>query len=342
MKKHLLFASLLIAGSGFSQLTLTNEPAIGAYANMYLCDSAAPSYSAVTGTGVTWDYSGAAGYPGETRMISVVDPSTTPNASNFTGATKAVVIEDFLTSYWSSTASARNSQGFVFEEPNLGTVKAVYNDDAELLANYPFAYGNTTSDIFAGTLYFTFNNLPMSPDATGTARAAIDGSGTLILNSTTTLNNVIRYKLVDTTNATIPFIGQAKLARTQYEYYTAAGGLPVFTYTYAKITAGAGVLGEFTVVLNSASPDPGTASLTENNAAQFNIYPNPAKESLTIQGDFNGATSATILDQSGKTVKTIAAVATGASISINDLEQGIYFLVINTNGGSAVKRFTKL
>jgi ribosomal protein L30E len=342
MRKHLLFASLFIAGSSFAQLTQYSEPAIGATATMYLCDSAAPSYSNITGTGVTWDYSATAGYVNETRTLSVVAPATTPNAADFPNATKAIVMEGFLTSYWTSSYTERNSPGFVFEEPSLGTVRAVYNDDAELLATYPFAYNNTTNDVFSGTLYFSFNNNPLEPDANGTASATIDGTGTLILNNTTTLNNVIRYKLVDTTIATIPLFGTAKLVRKQYEYYAAAGGLPVFTYTTAKITLGAGILGEFTVVLNSAEPTASTASLNENKEAQFSIFPNPAQGSVTITGNFNGASSATILDQSGKTVKTIAAVTAGTAIEISDLDKGIYFLVINTNGGSAVERFTKM
>lgn len=344
MKKRLLFAAVLLTGTtSFAQsLTQANEPAIGTSADMFLCDSFATDYANITGAGVTWDYSTIGGYAGDMRTISIVDPATTANASDFPGATKAITIENFLTTYWTTSTTERNSPGFVFNEPTFGEVKAIFDVDAQKLATYPFALNDEVNDAFAGTMYFEFSGLPMSPAATGTSYATIDGSGTLKLNSATTLTGVIRCVTIDTLNTTVPVVGDIQLIRAQYEYYHhATGNMPVFTHTAAKImtVGGTDPLTEFTVVLSSVEPD-AFASVTENQKVDFNVYPNPAKESLTISGDFTGA-AAKIIDQSGREVKTVGTVTPGSTVEVNDLQKGIYFLVLDVNGASSVKKFTK-
>jgi hypothetical protein len=343
MKKNLLFASLLLAGSSFGQgLTQANEPTIGTSIDMFLCDSFATNYANITGTGVTWDYSDIAGFEGESRNLTIVDPTTTTNTADFPNATKAIIVENFLTTYWSSTATERNSPGFVFYEPTFGEVKAIFNTDPQKLANYEFGINDELNDNFAGSLYFSFSGLPQNPDATGTSFAKIDGEGTLKLNSITTLQGVIRCVTIDTLNTNVPVFGNIQLIRAQYEYYKlSAGNMPVFTHTSAKIVAigSSNPLTEFTVVLSSVQPD-NFVSVNENEKINFSVYPNPAKESLTIKGDFNGA-NARIIDQTGKTVQTIESVTSGMTIQLNDIQKGIYFIELTVNGVSKVEKFSK-
>ncbi len=343
MKKKLLFASLIMASTSFGQgLTEANEPIIGTTVDLFLCDSFATNYANVTGSGVTWDYSDIAGFQGQLRTLTVVDPTTTTNAADFPSATKAIVVENFLTTYWSSTSTERNSPGFVFNEPTFGEVKAIFNTDAQKLANYEFAYNNELTDVFAGSLYFSFSGLPQNPDATGNSFSKIDGEGTLKLNAATTLTGVIRCVTIDTLNSNVPIVGDIQLIRAQYEYYQlSAGNMPVFTHTTAKIVGTGSVdpLTEFTVVLSSVQPD-NFVSVNENEKINFSVYPNPAKESLTIKGDFNGAT-ARIIDQTGKTVQTIESVTSGMTVQLNDIQKGIYFLELSVNGVSKVEKFSK-
>ncbi len=343
MKKKLLFASLLLAGTSFGQgLTQANEPSIGTSVDMFLCDSFATNYANITGTGAVWDYSDIAGFQGELRNLTIVDPTTTTNTADFPSATKAVVVENFLTTYWSSTATERNSPGFVFYEPTFGEVKAIFNLDPQTLANYEFAYNDELSDVFSGSLYFSFSGLPQNPDATGTSFSKIDGEGTLKLNAATTLTGVIRCVTIDTLNTNVPIVGDIQLIRAQYEYYKlSAGSMPVFTHTSAKIIGSGSVdpLTEFTVVLSSVQPD-NFVSVDETEKINFSIFPNPAKESLTIKGDFNGA-KARIIDQTGKTVQTIESVTSGMTVQLNDIQKGIYFLELTVNGVSKVEKFSK-
>jgi hypothetical protein len=344
MKKSLLFAALLFAGNSFAQgLTQANEPIIGTSVDLFLCDSFATNYSNITGSGVTWDYSSIGGYQGQLRTLTVVDPTTTPYTTDFPGATKAIVVENFLTNYWTSSATERNSPGFVFNEPTFGVVKAIFNQDEQKLATYEFGLGNQVIDNFAGSLSFDFSGLPQNPAATGNSFSKIDGEGTLKLNASTTLTGVIRCVTIDTLFTTLPIVGNVHLIRAQYEYYQlATGNMPVFTHTYGKIiSVGATVpLTEFTVVLSAVQPD-NFVSVSENKMTSLAIYPNPATSQLIIQGNFSVA-KATITDHTGKVIQVIDELNSNASISIEQLPQGIYFFTLKNAGKTSTQKFVKM
>ncbi|MFT6982162.1 MAG: hypothetical protein ACJAUD_000929, partial [Crocinitomicaceae bacterium] len=65
MKKILLSTFLFASVTVNAQMTSANEPAIGETSNMFLCDSFTVNLDAVSGVGVTWDYTSVVGYPGE-------------------------------------------------------------------------------------------------------------------------------------------------------------------------------------------------------------------------------------------------------------------------------------
>ena len=74
----------------------------------------------------------------------------------------------------------------------------------------------------------------------------------------------------------------------------------------------------------------GTKEVIEN----FNIYPNPVKDLLTIDGNY---ISVTICDVFGKVV-----LSTGYQgiINLSDLSNGIYFVNINTKNETTVKKIS--
>uniref|UniRef100_UPI00404A7F83 hypothetical protein n=1 Tax=Fluviicola sp. TaxID=1917219 RepID=UPI00404A7F83 len=182
MKKFILSLSLLSSVLSFGQFTQANEPAIGDTRTMYLVDSFAPNYATITGANVTWDYTQTPRVLNQSKQLNVVNPSTTTQASLYTSATKAIEIPGFTTSYFSSTTTARNSQGFTFIEPTFGNVNAVLSVDNAHLMNYPFAVTNSLVDAVAGTINVSLGTF----NCTGTVAAAVDGSGTLKLNAATT------------------------------------------------------------------------------------------------------------------------------------------------------------
>lgn len=342
MKKTLLFASLLFSTVASAQMTLTNEPTIGENVTMYLCDSFALNLSGVTGSGVTWDYSSIAGYAGETRVVEVLDATTTAFASDYTGATKAISIGASMMTYFSSTATERSSQGFYFNEPSAGDVKVKLGTDEMLLVNYPFSYGSSLNDAYAGNTEFTFNMFPVNETLTGNIEAAIDGEGTLLLPNAVSLSNVLRYKSADTSYATIQLAGiDVEVIREQYEYYDyTVQNLPVFIHsTITMNQVGGGTLAQFSLVL-SKYPTTGYVGINEVSNVTYSIAPNPATESITISGAFEGDANASIADQNGRQVMS-STVANGTVLSLEGLEAGIYFITVSNNGNVTTKKFVK-
>lgn len=342
MKKGLLFATLLCSSISFGQsLTQANEPAIGATQVMYLCDSFATSYDAVTGAGVTWDYSTINAYAGQTRNVTMENATATTNAASFPSSVKALTVENTITTYFSSTATERVSQGFVFNEPSFGDVIATFTTDEAKVVEYPFANGNSLNDAFSGNLDFTFNGVPQTTAATGNAYAWIDGQGTLKLPNATDYTDVIRYKLIDTSNTNILLFGDLEIVRTQYEYYDIANNsLPVFAHSHIVIQqpGGGAPLADQTVVLSSIAPMT-FVGLEENSTISFNAYPNPAEDQLTVTGSFETAT-AEIIDQSGRIVHT-EIISNGATINLSALNTGMYMLKVSNNGTSTTKSIVK-
>jgi hypothetical protein len=331
MKKHLLFASLFLSTAAMAQFTQSNEPVNPSSTLMYVLDSIAPNYAGTVGTGVTWDYSNVAGVSGQTKTVEVLDPSATAQGANFTTSTKALQIPSFLTSYFTSSSSSRNSQGFSFVEPTFGVVNANLTDD-ELLMNYPFALGNVINDVVSGTVTASLGTFPCA----GVSSATVDGIGTLKLNSTTTLNNVTRYRLADSLNADAGFpIGVVTLKRIQYEYYDfTTSNLPVFIHTSLSITIG-GSPQALSLVMSSVAPD-NFLSVASEELENVTIYPNPATTNITLAGlPSNGTIQ--LIDNQGKTIQTIASTAGTQSIDLVNVTPGAYILSIVTENGTATQ-----
>ncbi|MBL4862642.1 MAG: T9SS type A sorting domain-containing protein [Crocinitomicaceae bacterium] len=342
MKKGLLFTGLLISSMASAQsLTQANEPAIGATSNMFLCDSFATNYDAVTGTGVTWDYSPLLGYTGETRNVTVVDAATTPDAASFPGATKAFQVENSVMTYFSSTATDRISQGFKFTEATIGEVLATFTADPLTMVTYPFANGNSLTDSYNGNINYDFGGGPQSSPVTGNASAWIDGEGTLLLPNNVSLTNVIRYKSIDTSLTSIPpLLNDLEIIRIQYEYYDhSVQNLPVFIHSTVILQTPTSLIDMATLVLSKYETT-AFVGTSEKAAIDFNVYPNPARNSVKITGELGADAVGSILDQSGRKLSTMS-ISNGQTIDISNLSEGIYFLKIESNGHSTTKRIVK-
>lgn len=344
MKKVLLVTALFSTAFSFGQsLTQANEPAIGESQSMFLCDSFANQYPNTTGAGVTWDYSNLAGYPGVSRLVSIDDATTTTHAASYPTSTKTIQVENSLTTYFNSTATERMSQGFVFNEPSFGEVIAVFDTDEQKLVDYPFSNGSSLTDGFAGTLDFELNGVPVNTAATGTGYAWIDGQGTLNLPQSTSYTDVIRYKLIDTSNTTVPLFGDLEVIRVQYEYYDINNSnLPVFTISSIKIQQpGGGVpLTERTMVLSIVEPTVQVSGIQDLKAFELIAYPNPAEDKLTIGGTFGGDAEAALFDQSGRLLLT-TPVEHGTSIDLSAYDSGMYLLKVSSNGSEVTKTVVK-
>lgn len=340
MKKTLLFTTLTVAFLGNAQsLTQANEAAIGENQTMYVCDSFVDRQENVVGTGITWDFTDLDAYYGETRDYEILDATSSTFSSDFPFSQKTLKLGAIET-YYNSNSMLRSSQGFVYDEPNLGDVVATFEIDSANLVAYPFAYGNSFNDTYSGTL--TNSNIGTA-SLSGEIDVTIDGMGTLNLPNSVTYSNVIRLKSADSTYAlvTLPIIGPSPviIERTQYEYYDIANSnMPVLIITNIKLSSA--LLNEDqTLVL--ASDDPMQyLGLNNKTAVNFTISPNPSTDKITLTGEFSNDATGTVVDQNGRVMLT-TSVKNGTTIDISTFANGMYFLNINSKGNTTSKTIVK-
>lgn len=335
MKKTLLIATVITLTQGLNaQITQASEPAIGATASMYLCDSNTNNMNAVTGATATWDYSSLAMYAGEMRTITQLNATTAPNATDFPSSVTAFAIEGLLTTYSSSTVTERTSQGFVYNEPALGSVIAKWSTDEAVMITYPFAYSNISTDNFSGNV----DGVPGGPyPATGTVTTTFDGTGTMLFPSSVSVSGVSRIKTVTDADLTT-MLGVVNVKLTQYDYYDfATTNLPIFTLTNVIIVGGPITTPMETQLVLSKYPG-AIVGLSDKEEVKFSMYPNPATDELTITGEFNEATM-TIVNAVGQVV-TAKTIASGEKVSVSNLQAGLYIVKIEKDGITTVKNLS--
>jgi len=106
---------------------------------------------------------------------------------------------------------------------------------------------------------------------------------------------------------------------------------------------------EVTATANDASGESGTVTITISNQSLsvnesdvlslVSIYPNPVQDQLFVEVGNLDITEMSILDISGKVIKSIDVNA--LNVDVSDLNQGVYFLKISSNTGVSTKRFIK-
>lgn len=81
-------------------------------------------------------------------------------------------------------------------------------------------------------------------------------------------------------------------------------------------------------------------SVNETSVINVNIYPNPASDYISIEGE--DIQDVTIYDISGRTLMTVEFRNNVQNINISDLNSGVYFLNIRTQEGSMIERIVKM
>lgn len=109
----------------------------------------------------------------------------------------------------------------------------------------------------------------------------------------------------------------------------AVAGVGVHSIVYEFISGSACADSEvFTIEVESC------ASLSENDMIGLMVYPNPAKEYITISADVE-LSSITLLDVNGRIVRTIEKQG---AVDISDLNAGVYLLQMEYKGQRFVER----
>lgn len=322
----LLFTPIAISAQNFDS---NNEPAMGTLATLHLCDSNASDYAGIVGNNVTWDYSQLAGIYGVTKDVEIQDATGNSNYSSFAGSTKVLSIGGTLETFYNSSTSNRISQGFVFNEVSLGSVIASWSNDPQILMNYPFAYSNQVSDNFDGTITTTATGTVAS---TGTSMCVYDGLGTLLLPGANTYTNVTRYHIKDSATAVV-FGNTVNVIRNVFEYYDfTISNLPIFIKL--NVSLNSPLFNNASSMVLSKDLPTTFVGFCDYPLYALSLYPNPTSDKIIISGVPTNS-SFSIFNPMGKLILD-GSYTDG--IELNNVESGVYFITINNQTLSFVKK----
>jgi hypothetical protein len=118
-------------------------------------------------------------------------------------------------------------------------------------------------------------------------------------------------------------------------------GEATYTYTMGKVFSGTVYFRVKQLELNGSANYSSVRKVNLNNSIDLKVWPNPATSMLQINiGNQNGRAS--IMDASGRVVKTVNLSSGINRIQVNELNRGIYMLSFTTASGEiSTTRFLK-
>ncbi len=336
MKKiYLSFSIIITAFSASAQLSLTkafNEPIIGDVDSRESYDSVI-ALTNTMGANKLWDFSSLIS-SSVTSVGTYTTVSSTPNGSNFPSATLAK--DDGLGGYTYSKATATQYEIVGIDQPNL-----VLNFSNTAIASvWPINMGYTNTDLFSGT---AVANTTLTGTANGTVTTLGSGTGTLIIPGGASFTNILQVKSKQVINVNLLFgFVTATLTVVNYDYYHSSQKFPLLTVSYTDAQ------GAF--ANTSASIDVNTNVITGINDVNFDatfaIYPNPAKDAVSIklQNSKNENCKVEIINCLGE-VSEIYNFGNSTdivnSISIEKLTPGIYYVKTTLGKKTSIRKLIK-
>jgi hypothetical protein len=195
---------------------------------------------------------------------------------------------------------------------------AVAVRQAAINMNYPCADIQTITDKFNASGYaLPALSLTMGIIANQTVNAGT--TNTFLIPSYATLGNPISDGCAATVTQS-PAIGTSVAPGVYTITVTATLGATVIVRTFT-----------LTVVSNLSTVD-----FVKNSIV---IYPNPAKNLITIKGEFNGAETVTIFNLLGQKVIEKSLMSNEEKIDVSSLSNGVYTVYFNTT--KVGKKFIK-
>ncbi|MEN9953025.1 MAG: hypothetical protein RLZZ520_1293 [Bacteroidota bacterium] len=167
------------------------------------------------------------------------------------------------------------------------------------------------------------------------------------VKSTTTSNQVqLNWKIVENRAHKGYFIEYSYNGNTWEDlgYVTGNGrtdGEATYSYTMGKVFSGTVFFRVKQLELNGSANYSTVKKVNLNSSIDLKVWPNPATDLIQINTG-NKTGKASIIDASGRAVKSIVLSAGINRISVNDLNRGLYMVTFNSNQGEIVHaRFLK-
>ncbi|GAB4208045.1 MAG: hypothetical protein Fur0023_19310 [Bacteroidia bacterium] len=345
MKKQLLTlaASAVCISFSHAQLTLTQSnhaPIPGDMDMRKQIDTTANIRNIlnISGSGVTWDFTGTMYSNGYGFTDYYVNPTSLPGTATYTNAGATVALSD-SGGFYKVSATKIEYLGDI----RPGEMTDFTSNPPDFM-HYPFAYGSSFTDIGSGNM--TAQNMPPFI-LNGTITVYADGEGTLILPSNPNIvyNNVLKVHWY----ATLSIQGTGSLSvvtgtqtMDNTDYYIAGQKFPIFSAHYNRTIIPAFGVNDFN--FDGSHINTITLGVNTLNEQKISIYPNPAKETVFISNANNLPLHKIIVtDILGKNVITmdINDNRKNIELSVGNLNPGVYFIKIIKDNGIQTIKFIK-
>jgi Secretion system C-terminal sorting domain len=336
MKKVLLLMLSFFSLAAIAQsFTIDDTLSAGDAELYYTADSNAVNLDAMTGAGVTWDYSALQGYVGLTNPDSVKNATDSPDFGDFSNADYWDDLSGGASLYFTNYLDSVISYGYVFSiDGNI--VKIMHNIDPLKTANIPMVLNDTYTD----STYGAADVLGSMGATEGDVVVIADGTGTLNLGASV-FTNVIRIKLVESIETTItlpPPINTVTgtVTRTEYRYFDYANqNEPILIHATIDV---ASILfnGGYSAVYSSVALPILGLGFEDDKIENFDVYPNPATDIVAIASD--NADVVIVMNALGQIIYSIKNPQGTEQIDVSNYETGIYFIQIKRGNATKTKK----
>lgn len=198
-----------------------------------------------------------------------------------------------------------------------GTIVLTYSNPLTYL-EFPLSMGLSGNDTHA----CTFSSSGLSFVRSGTSTWEIDAWGT-VKTPVTTYTNVLRVK--QTLIYTDTYAGGTiDYESTIYSWYKAGIHVPVFSLTSLTSDIVSNDWGTYYA---------GIADVSELNAQNFQVYPNPTSDLLNVKTTGN-IKSIVVTDISGKVLRESVS---GEQVDLTELNDGVYFVSLILMDGTRTR-----
>ncbi len=328
-----LFLSNLVNAQGLVLTKAFYEPVVGDGSTRFGYDSVGV-IPKNTGLNQVWDLSNMV-WNNATSTSSFVVPSA---AAPFnTCCSQSNIVEKTGTNsynFWQS-----NGTSFVLWGLTASTIALTFTNSA-VVSVWPLSYTYSNTDAFAGTA----KSGTLSGPATGSIIGTGLGTGTVILPSGLTFTNCLHTKVHQSASVSFLFgTITATITSTNYQFYDANYKFPLININYNKVNSNVSSF-------NSNNCDIFVNGLLYtginnlNFEKNYTMFPNPAKDKITIQLSNISVENANIeiLNATGQVVKSqnlpIEKGGINAECDVTSLSPGIYFVKTTLDGRSSTKK----
>lgn len=186
-------------------------------------------------------------------------------------------------------------------------------------------------------------------------RIRVDATNPATIGSDNGVNLTVAAPPTITVNATpadgIICLGQsATMTANGAVSYAWAPGATLNSSTSQTVISTPTITTQYTVTGSDANACQGTLQFTvtvqncvgleENTTNTFDLFPNPAKNTISISSSsITNIQAIYLTDVSGRIVKSFNA--TDTSLNVSELESGKYFIILSHDNGTSVKSFMK-